>query len=323
MKNTVQSKTARNKPGVTKTETAKAQRVFSAGEITKAELDSVKAGTRVMLSVDGEWADVARELAKRHGTTPAQAVEAALIDAYEAAKRVDADRELAKRAKCSMPPVFWDTKEARLMAKLSITTDVAKMLCGLSDVGCVNNMSDLLARMIREEYARRHEEEREPVNARRRAAARAVVTVCNKADSLARLLKDTAADLEGQLRKLDEVEAGLRFTVQSVTKSRDAKLRCAVAVVCLAIEGREAVTLRLPTHPDARQYNDTLAFLRAVGDTLPLNAKGYLARPPRPDWQNMAGRSGRCRMDSYGLQLLLFSTDGEAMPFIVSPECQR
>lgn len=224
------------------------------------------------------------------------------------------------------------TGKAHRDDRLSLTPDVVRafkeLLNGTKRNQRVGASSALMARMIQEEHARRNEEEREPINASMRAAvakdaadiqtfartaaasagciegefasgrtpaARTILPACHLAKRLAGLLEDTAVDLEGQLRKLAEAEAAVQFTVESVTKGRDRKLRCPVAIVRLAIKGREITTLRYSLHSRFDLQDQLCIFLRAIGYTL----------PARPDWEHMAGRSGRCRLDGGNLTFLI------------------
>lgn len=78
MKKTVQTTTNRNKPGATKTEMAKAERAYRAGDITKAELGAVKRGERGMLTLDGDVVALARKIGKPRGMTASAVIESAV-----------------------------------------------------------------------------------------------------------------------------------------------------------------------------------------------------------------------------------------------------
>ena len=130
-----------------------------------------------------------------------------------------------------------------------------------------------------------------------------------------------AATKRNAKTSIQVTEAGLRFTVSSIRKDRSREWDGKAMVARLEIENGDFVWLRLPLRLDAPYYNDTLAFLRAVGEALPLTPDMNLARPPRPDWQSMRERCGRISIDGDRLSLLIPATDGSAMPFIVARDC--
>jgi hypothetical protein len=87
-------------------------------------------------------------------------------------------------------------------------------------------------------------------------------------------------------------------------KVSEAEPRGATVRIRLTVDGRDSVTLSLPTRPKARDYDDTRVFLRSVGES----------GEARPEWAALVGRRGRCTVDGAQVTLFVFAADGAALP---------